>query len=109
MAGVVTVGGSVSCSHSGTAPITSTAKLTVSGQAALLYPNLASFVPFTACSYVNAGGTAQPCATLTPSGGQASKLTAGSQPVVLASLSATTENPPATVTVQAGQSKLTAS
>ena len=107
MATIVTRGGSIKCASGGTATLTSTAKLTVSGQAALLFSGVPSFAPPVGCQFSTPSGS-KPCTTLTASSGQSLKLTAGSQPVLLSTASISTDNPDK-VTVTAGQSKVTAS
>src|SRR4051794_20604881 len=108
MATIVTLGGSIKCASGGTATLTSSAKLTVNGQAALLFSGVPSFAPPTGCSFTTPSGATKPCTTLTASSGQSVKLTAGSQPVLLSTASIITDNPDP-VTVTAGQSTVTAS
>jgi hypothetical protein len=113
MAGVVTTAGSLTCADSGKPTLTSSAKLTVSGKPAVLYQAVPSFTPWTGCTFTTPNGTKKPCMAATPiAQGQAAKLTAGSQPVLLDNLQAGTDNPPpppaASVKVAAGQAKLTA-
>lgn len=107
MATIVTKGGSVKCAHSGTATLQSAAKLTVSGQPALLFSGVASFTPISGCTFSTSAGP-KPCTTLSAASGQSIKVTAGSQPVLLSTASITSDNPGPGI-VQAGQSKLTAS
>lgn len=108
MAGVVTVAGQLSCADNGKPTLTSSAKLTVSGQAVLLYSTVPQLTPWSGCTFT-AGNSPKPCTVANPvSQGQAGKLTAGSQPVLLDNLTAQTDNL-SSVTVTAGQQKLTAS
>lgn len=104
MAAVVTTAGSLKCPEQGSALLSSTAKLTVSGKPVMLYSGLQSVALFNGCTLQS------PCTGVTPvSQGQASKLTVGSQPVLLDNLTANTKNNATPVTVSAGQAKLTAS
>lgn len=110
---VVTTAGSLTCADHGSPTLTSSAKLTVSGSPAVLYAGVPAFTPWTGCTF-QVSGSRRPCTAAAPiSNGQAAKLTAGSQPVLLSDLKAGTDNPPPppapSVTVVAGQSKLTAS
>ncbi len=111
MASPVTTSGKLTCAHAGSPTLSSSAKLNAGGAPVIQFSSLSTFTPYTGCTYVNPGGTNQPCAAVTVnSGGQASKLTVGGQPALLDDLVAQTENPPNTpYTVTAGQSKLTAS
>lgn len=108
MATIVTMAGSIKCASGGTATLMSSAKLTVDGQAALLFSDVASFAPPVGCAFTTPSGATKPCTTLAASNGQSVKLTAGSQPVLLSTASITTDNPDP-VTVAAGQAKVTAS
>lgn len=111
MAAPVTTAGSFTCAHGGTRTPTSTTKLTVRGQPVLLFSAAAQAAPYVGCAFV-VGGANKPCQTTTataPNPGAATALTVGGAPVLLDGLVATTENPPQTVTVAAGQTKLTAS
>lgn len=107
MPGVVTVSGQVKCADGGMPTLSSGAKLTVSGSAAMLFSAVPSLTPYTGCSF-QVSGSPKPCTVATPSGGSAGKLTAGSQPVLLDSLSGVTDNA-STVSATAGATKLTAS
>jgi hypothetical protein len=119
MAAPVTVAGSVTCGHPaskpppdhGSAALSSTAKLTVDRKPVLLFSEVAGLGPYVGCSF-QAGTVLGPCTVTTPvSGGSSAKLTVANAPVLLDDLVATSQNPPppATVTVSAGQTKLTAS
>ncbi len=108
MAGVVTVAGQISCADQGNPTLTSGAKLTVSGKGVLLYSAVPQLTPWTGCSFTTPSGAPKPCTKATPvAQGQAGKLTAGSQPVLLDNLTAQTDNG-SSVTVTAGQQTLTA-
>jgi hypothetical protein len=110
MADVVTTGGSLECGHKGKPRLASTAKLVAGGAKVIPFTSLSSFSPYTGCTFTS-NSVQGPCTVTTVvAKGQASKLTVGSQPVLLADLSATAGSPPppSTVTVTAGQSKLTA-
>lgn len=120
MAFPVTIAGTFTCSHQGVRPLTSVeAKLTVKGKAVLLFSEAAATVLYAGCAFPP-GGPPKPCQTTSapgPNPGAAKSLTVGGAPVLLDALHATTENPPSapppdptkTVTVAAGQDKLTAS
>ena len=111
MVTVVTRAGSLTCGHAGSPSLTSPAKLTVSREPVLLYADVPSFTPLSGCTFSTSSGN-KPCTAIAPSaGGLSSKLTAGSRGVLLQDLQAGTDNPPPppSVTVLAGQSKLTAS
>ncbi len=112
MAAVVTTDGSLTCANNGQPTLSSSAKLTVSGKPVIPFSSVTSFTPYTNCSYNDGSGVKGPCTTTTvASGGQAVKLKVGGQAALLADLGATagTPPPPAPITVDAGQSKLTAS
>lgn len=114
MADVVTIAGSMTCSHQGSLSLTSAAKLRVDGKPVVVYADVPSFTPFTGCTFPSTSSGAPPCSNAVPiSQGHALKLTAGVKPVLLDNLRAGTNNPPpppaASVTVVAGQAKLTAS
>jgi hypothetical protein len=110
MADVVTVAGSLSCPDLGRASLTSSAKLTVSSQAVVLYAGLTAGppLPFAGCTF-QVSGASNPCLGVNPTPtGQAATLTAGGQAVLLADLVAKTANNQLPITVSAGQAKLTA-
>ncbi|MFL6139703.1 MAG: hypothetical protein ACJ74O_18170 [Frankiaceae bacterium] len=113
MAGVVTTAGSLTCAHQGKPALTSAAKLTVARKPVVLYSAVPTFKPWTPCNF-QVSGSPKPCTAAAPiAKGSATKLTAGMQPVLLDDLQAGTDNPPPppapSVTVVAGQAKLTAS
>ncbi|MGW5714788.1 hypothetical protein ACWEVP_01375 [Amycolatopsis sp. NPDC003865] len=121
MAFPVTIAGEFTCSHAGVrTPATTEAKLTVGKQAVLLFSDAATPAAYVGCSFPQ-GGPPKPCQTTSPAAapnpGSARKLTVDGHPVLLDALHAATENPPSTpppdpantVTVAAGQDKLTAS
>ena len=111
MAYPVTTGGSFTCANKGSPTLSSQAKLTIEGNPALPFSAASALGPYTGCTY-NVSGVTGPCTTTTVvSGGSATKLTVGAAPALLDSIQATagTPPPPAAVTVNAGQTKLTAS
>jgi len=113
VAAVVTTAGSLTCAHAGKPSLHSAAKLTVSQQKVLLYADVPTMGAMPDCTFSTASGP-KPCTTIAPiAQGSSSKLTAGHQPVLLQDLKAGTDNPPPppapSVTVVAGQPKLTAS
>ncbi|HEX3931756.1 MAG TPA: hypothetical protein VHW64_13705 [Nocardioides sp.] len=120
MASVVTMNGSLTCGHPALAPppangsaiLTSTAKLTVNQAAVLVYGDVATY-SWKPCAFQVSGAT-KSCTKAAPiAQGTAAKLTVGQQPVLLDNLQAGTDNPPPppapSVTVQAGQGRLSAS
>jgi hypothetical protein len=108
MPGVVITSGALTCSDSGKATMTSTAKLTVSRTPVVLETDLSTFTPYVGCTFTPPGGSNKPCAqTNVTSGGTAQKLTVGGKPVLLDDLQATTDNA-SSVTLTAGENKLTA-
>ncbi|MEV4050140.1 hypothetical protein AB0J55_03040 [Amycolatopsis sp. NPDC049688] len=121
MAFPVTSSGTFTCAHHGVRPAPAgDARLTVRGQPVLLFSQAAATAPYVNCGFPP-GGPPSPCRTTTPAPapnpGVARRLTVGTAAVLLDTLHATTENPPSeqppdptkTVTVDAGQDKLTAS
>jgi hypothetical protein len=109
MASVVTTAGMVVCSHQATATLTaSQSKLKAGGSAVLLATDIVG-ATIAACTNVGTGLT--PCSTVVSLiAGQSTKLTIGSQPVLLDSATGPTNGfPAATWSVKsAGQSVLTA-
>jgi len=121
MAFPVTIAGTFTCAHQGIrTPATGEAKLTVGTQAVLLFADAAAPATYVGCTFPP-GAPPTPCKTTSPAAapnpGSAGKLTVDGHPVLLDALHAATENPPFTpppdpantVTVAAGQDKLTAS
>ena len=111
MANPVTVNGSLTCANGGKPTLSSSAKLTVSNNAVIPFSSLLSFTPYTGCNY-SSGNTVGPCTqTTVVSPGSAQKLTVGGAPALLDNLTANAGSPPppAPITVDAGQQKLTAS
>jgi hypothetical protein len=77
----------------------------------MLFSAVARLSTYKNCTFKDQNGNTQECTTTTvTTGGKAGKLTAGSEAVLLDSITATagTPAPPAPVTVTAGQAKLTA-
>ena len=111
MAKVVTTAGSLTCANTGKPTLSSSAKLKVSGQPVIPFSSVSTFTPYTGCTFTSSSAVGPCTVTSVTSGGQASKLTVGGQGALLDNLSATagTQPPPASITVAAGQSKLTAS
>src|SRR5258706_7303975 len=84
MANVLTTGSLINCLHTGTATLTSSAKLTVSGNPVLLQSQVTGF-SITGCTQVGSGLT--PCKSiLTVTAGVSTKLTVGGDAVLLDSL-----------------------
>ena len=119
MSGVLTISSNVTCGHNGKVQTSSSAKLTVNGQAVLLKDSIAS-KSIATCSTkpaADASGTPTdaPCITVSSvDSGGATKLTAGGSAVMLETLAGQTDGMVTKVTPQlllsatAGQSKLTA-
>lgn len=107
----VTTAGSLTCSHGGAPTLTSSAKLTVGTKPVILYADVTTFTPYTGCQFKDQSGNVQQCTTTSVvKGGEAAKLTSGGNAVLLDDLTATggTPAPPTSITVKAGQAKLTA-
>jgi hypothetical protein len=112
MAGVLTTGSSITCAHKATGTPAGEAKLTVSGAKVLTkagVPNW-SFAPSCTQKPTNAEPNKVPCTTMArQSGGESKKLTVGGSPVVLESITGTTNGKPVdSVSASADQTKLTA-
>jgi hypothetical protein len=110
MAAPITTAGSFTCADSGSPTLSSPAKLTVSGERVLLFSAAATLGPYVGCTFT-VQGVVSPCTkTTVVSGGKASKLTADGSAVLLDSVEAQAGNPApaAKATVEAGQTKLTA-
>ncbi len=108
MASVLTTGSNIDCGHMGSVALKGNDKLKVGGNPVVVQggvgPGLSK-----PCSLVTSGNTKQ-CTTATASGGTAGKLNVGGSPVVLDSVSVTTDGQPTgTPVVTANQNKLTAS
>lgn len=120
MAFPVTISGRFTCAHQGVRPAPpSDAKLTVGRKPVLLFSQAAAPATYLGCVFPP-GSPPTPCKTTSapePNPGAARLLTVGGAPVLLDALHATTENPPTTpppdpaktVTVDAGQTQLSAS
>lgn len=107
MANVLTSASSITCGHQGRVSTTSAAKLTIDGNPVLI--GVGSTVS-AACTLQNSNSSKK-CTTATPVGGKAAKLCVGGSPVMLDTVTGTTDGypPPGVITVDAGQTKLTAS
>lgn len=106
MAGVLTTGSKVECGHSGGVKLTGNDKLKVSGNAVVttVGPTVDA-----KCTTQNSNSTKK-CTSVSPVGGQASKLKVGGSPAMLDTVSGTSDgNPTGTMSVSVQQSKLTAS
>lgn len=107
MTDVVVSGGSLSCTHQGKVTLTTSCRLTVSGKAVVLFSVVSAPAAYARCTF-QTGGSPKPCAkTTVASGGSATRLTVDCAPVLLTDLVAQTDNA-GSVTVNAGQSRLTA-
>jgi hypothetical protein len=108
---VLTKESTVECGHGGTVSTTGSAKLTVNQKGVLLKDGLDNGTVSSACSnVVDTSKNLAKCATLTASGGEATKLTVGDKPVMLASVIGSTDGKPPTPPpkIEAVQTKLTA-
>ena len=104
---VLTTGSTVLCGHGATVTPTSSAKLTVAGEAVLLENTAPTWSFDTNCGQTASGQTK--CAAITTvSGGASSKLSVGGIPVLTDSLSAVTTGAPANtdLSATAGQNKM---
>jgi hypothetical protein len=111
MAKVLTTGSSIVCNHSGQVkPLTSSAKLTISGNPVLLANQVSSWT-IVGCTQTPPPPSKSPCVTVSQlTGASAQKLTANAQPVLLDSGQGVTDGkPPGTLTITAGEMKVTAS
>jgi len=92
--------------HGGVVATTSSAKLKVNGAAVLLKTGIG---PSVSDCTTPSTSSSKPCASATITSGEASKLTAGGSPVMLAALKGTADGvPPGAVLASAKQNKLTA-
>jgi hypothetical protein len=112
MAALVTTVGAVTCQHGGSVQLSSQAGLTVDGKPVVLF----SLLALPASVYAKCT-LSQPCVATTPQppptpatpNGNSTKLTVGGEAVLLDSLVAISAPVGTSVSVMAGQSKLTAS
>jgi hypothetical protein len=104
---VLTISGSIRCSHQGKASLMSEAKLTVNGNAVLLQSDYAQWM-IPDCT--QKGGSVTPCTNIASlSAGFAGKLTVGGVAVLLDTLAGQTNGaPPGTLSASEAQDKLTA-
>ena len=108
MPGVMTTASTVQCAHGGAVSTSSTARLQVAGNAALLRPGVQGMAVSAACTVQNTDKTKKCTSVTSVTTGEASKLRAGGQAVLLETLAGTTDGvPPGTVSGTAGHSKLT--
>lgn len=118
MPNVLTTQSTVACGHGGTAAVVSSAKLAVNGMPVLLEAGVAG-ATIGACGTTPAadasGPTAAPCSAVsTVDSGRAAKLTVDGAPVLLDSLTGSTNGmvakltPQTLLTATAGQQKLSA-
>jgi hypothetical protein len=108
---VLTTGSSVICGHGATASLSSSAKLTVQGEAVLLENEYSSWTFQVGCAQTDSSKSQKPCAIITEiSGGQSSKLTVNGISVLIDTLSGLSDgNPGKTdVSATASQDKLEA-
>ena len=107
MAKVLTTDSTIDCGHEGTVGTSSSAKLRVDGAAVLVETGVAGK---TIAGCTQTGGPPTPCTAVAAiSSGRATKLTAGGQPVMLDTLSGTTNGAPVgALSATAGQDRLTA-
>lgn len=110
MANVMTTSGALGCKLGGKATLTSSAKLTVGGQAVLLEDQVSTW-SISGCSQTDASKGQVQCTAFVTFTGKAQKLTVSGKAVLLDTFSGVTNgNPDATsAPASAGQSKLTAS
>ena len=107
MAKVLTTDSILQCGHGGTVKTISTAKLKIDGKPVLI---LGSIGPVVQGCGTPVSSSSKPCTTVTVSGGQAQKLRVGGSPVMLDTVTGTTDgNPMGTLQANAVQTKLSAS
>lgn len=106
MAAVLTTQSTIACAHGGTAILSSSAKLLVSGAPVLLTSDSGSWSFDGKCTQT--GGQLVPCTNFTGlANAAAGKLTVGGTPVVLSTIAGTTSGKPvATVTATPADQKL---
>jgi hypothetical protein len=104
---VLTTDSTIDCGHEGTVGTSSAAKLRVDGARVLVETGIAGK---TISNCTQTGGPPTPCsAVVAITSGRATKLTAGGQPVMLDTLTGTTNGgPPGALSATAGQSRMTA-
>jgi hypothetical protein len=107
MANVLTSASSITCGHEGQISSTSAANLTIDGNPVLI--EIGSTVSDT-CKLQDSNSSKK-CATAIAEGGKAAKLCVDGSPVMLHTVKGTTNGypPPGMITVDAKQTKLTAS
>jgi hypothetical protein len=106
MTNVLTNASTITCEHTATALLTSTAKLKVAGNAVLLDGDTITLKPGM-CTQLGSGLT--PCTSVTVTGGQSTKLKVNGKAVLTESIVGKTNGSPTfTFTASAGQSKLSA-
>jgi hypothetical protein len=108
MAHALTTASELSCPDQGMFQTSSTAKLTVAGKPVLRASD-ASTWKATGCKQTNTNGGETPCVTMTLTSGQLTKLKVGGSAVLGSGAAGTTSGTPKnTLSVQAKQTKLTA-
>ena len=108
MAQAMTTGSSIKCLDSGVFTLTSAAKLKVNGSAVLKASDSAQWTA-TGCTQTNANASEVPCVSIVSLSGQLTKLKLGGAPALGSNATGTSSGTPKnTLTVQAQQSKLTA-
>lgn len=108
MAQAMTTGSIIRCPDSGVFTLTSGAKLKVSGSPVLKASDFAQWTA-TGCTQTNANASEVPCVSILALSGQLTKLKLGGAPALGSNASGTSNGTPKnTLSVQARQSKLTA-
>jgi hypothetical protein len=94
MAYVLTVSSTVKCAHGGSVSLSSSAKLSVGGKKVVLMSGVQG-APISGCPTPDDTNTpSTKCRTVVTANGTSTKLKVGGQPVVLDSLSGTTDGTP---------------
>jgi hypothetical protein len=113
VAGFVAVSnGDLACPHQGTRSLSGFAKFTVGGSRVVQVTAVPGVEAYDGCTTKDTNGVAHPCLTTAAASPGTAKLTAGGTPVLLDSDTVTATNDllaPFDITVEPGQSKLTAS
>jgi hypothetical protein len=104
--------GDLACPHKGKRSLSGFAKFTVGGSPVVQVTAVPGVEAYKDCTTKDTNGVAHPCLTSAAASPGTAKLTAGGKPVLLDSDKVTATNDlsaPFDITVEAGQSKLTAS
>jgi hypothetical protein len=104
--------GDLACPHKGKRSLSGFSKFTVATSPVIQLASVPGVEAYDGCTTKDSNGVAHPCLTTAATSPGAAKLTAGGKPVLLDSDKVTATNDlqaPFDITVEPGQSKLTAS